>query len=72
MGVTLANENRRSRATLKLAQQKTFDLFSASLRYDMLKFTDERVKWYQEDVRVDNETLLAERYSHQLTATHPI
>lgn len=56
--------------TAKLAQARTLGLFSASLRYDLLRFTDQRVKWYQEDRRPDNAgRLLLSRNNHQLIAT---
>ncbi len=56
--------------TAKLAQSRTLDLFTASLRYDLLRFTDQRVKWYQEDRRPENAgNLLLSRNNHQLIAT---
>jgi len=56
--------------TLKLRQSKTFDLFAGSIRYDLLKFTDDRVRWYIEDIRPDQGgRLLYQRFNHQLTLT---
>ena len=54
--------------TAKIRQSKTLDLFSAALRYDLLKFVDDRVKWYKEDLRASQHgRLLMDRYNHQLT-----
>lgn len=53
---------------LKLTQRKTLNLFSASLRYDLLRFTDERLRWYEERLDKPGELLL-DRFNHQIIGT---
>ncbi len=60
--------------TVKLRQSKVFDTLSGYLRYDLLDFTDDRVKWYQVDRSeleegVQNPSPLYSRVNHQLTAS---